>query len=403
MKKQLIIIGGGFAGFWSAMSAIRQAREISKDSELEITLINPDNYFTMRPRLYEVSLEGTRVALDQYLAPLGIRQIMGRAESINPELNSVMVATAQGMRSLSYEYLILATGSVLRTVNIPGIEHSFNVDQYAHALTLENHLISIAENDLTSDRARTIVISGAGFTGLETVTTIQEKANAILKNSNKDAIEFEVILIEKNPALATNYSEEARDYIEQILKSKDIKVIAGVTITKIATDHIQLSDGQTIKTNTVIWTGGMLANQLTNCFRGVTDEHNRLQVDDFLKLPDNNNIIIAGDVARAKVDEHGNESLMACQFAMFQGKWAGHNAVNDIFSKPLKPYRQPNYLTCLDLGQKDALVTAGWNRKIYMTGEKAKNLKKEINGQWIYPLPDVEATVRASTPEIPEF
>ena len=58
LKKQLVIIGGGFAGFWSAISAIRQSREIKKRDEVEIILINPDNQVTIRPKLNDLSLEG---------------------------------------------------------------------------------------------------------------------------------------------------------------------------------------------------------------------------------------------------------------------------------------------------------------------------------------------------------
>jgi NADH dehydrogenase len=105
MKKKLLIIGGGFAGFWSAMSAIRQSRAIEKEADLEITLVNPDNYLTIRPRLYEASLEGLRVELDTYLLPLGIKQIVGRADVIDPTGKKVTVFSQQGTRTLVYDYL----------------------------------------------------------------------------------------------------------------------------------------------------------------------------------------------------------------------------------------------------------------------------------------------------------
>lgn len=109
-KKKLLIIGGGFAGFWSAMSAVRQSRELQKTKELDITLVNADNYFTIRPRLYEVSLEGLRVPLDKYLKPTGVHQIIGTAEMIFPDKNEVTVKTPQGVMDLHYDYLVLATG-----------------------------------------------------------------------------------------------------------------------------------------------------------------------------------------------------------------------------------------------------------------------------------------------------
>lgn len=196
-KQQLLIIGGGFAGFWSAMSAIRQSRELQKTNEVEITLINPDNYFTIRPRLYEVSLEGLRIELDNYLKPLGIKQILGKAEIIDPEKNSVTVLTDHGIRNIKYDYLIVAAGSALKGMNTPGIEHSFNIDTFNSAQKLENHIIELAKDNFSGKGASTFVVVGGGFTGLEAVTSIEEKAKAIQEKYATKKTDFKVILMER--------------------------------------------------------------------------------------------------------------------------------------------------------------------------------------------------------------
>jgi NADH dehydrogenase len=67
------------------------------------------------------------------------------------------------------------------------------------------------------------------------------------------------------------------------------------------------------------------------------------------------------------------------------GRYAGHNAVCDLLSRPLRPYRQPRYVTCLDLGTSGAVFTTGWQREVSMVGAEAKHLKQSINGQRIYP------------------
>ena len=402
MKKHLVIIGGGFAGFWGAMSAIRQAKELQKETVLQVTLVNPDNYMTIRPRLYEVSLEGLRVELDKYLQPLGIQQILGKAENIDPENQSVSITTHQGVKKINYDYLILATGSILKRVNIPGFENSFNVDNFKNAQKLEDQIVSLAQEDFSQAGSATFVIAGGGFTGLEVATSIREKVQVFQEKYSNHSSPIRVILIEKSEKLAAFYSEDAQSYILETLQTKNIEILTDTYISEIESDQIHLSNGQSIQTQTVIWAGGMTASPLTQYFEGQRDNLNRLEVDQYLKLLNYNNVILAGDVAKAKVDQKGNYALMACQFAMFQGKWAGHNAVNDLFGEALKPYLQENYLTCLDLGQEDALFTKDWERNIVMTGQEAKKIKKEINSYWIYPMPTVEDTLKASYPEVPK-
>lgn len=90
-------------------------------------------------------------------------------------------------------------------------------------------------------------------------------------------------------------------------------------------------------------------------------------------------------VACAATDEEGNHTLMSCQHAMNLGRSAGHNAVADLLGLAQIPYSQPKYVTCLDLGPWGAVYTEGWNREVKMQGKDAKQLKHQINSEWIYP------------------
>lgn len=396
--KKLIIIGGGYAGFWSAMSAIRQSRALGKSEQLSITLINLDPYLTMRPRLYETSLEGIRVELEQYLKPLGIEFLVGKVEHISPVNNTVSVATTGGKVDLSYDYLILGSGSNLKEVSLPGIEKSFNIDDYTNAKKLDNHMNSLAKRDFSEKGDTTFVIVGGGFTGIEASIFIQEKANLLLKKGAKSPANFEVYILEKENTIAQGYVDAAKEYIMNTLKDNQINIVTGTSVTQINDDFIVLSNGQKITTHTVIWTVGMIANKLTNFFEGKRDVMQRLYVDSFLKLENYENVIFAGDVANVTIDSKGNESLMACQFSMDQGKVAGHNAVNDMFGKALSAYEYPNYVTCLDLGSNNAILTAGMERNINKTGLEAKAVKKNINEKSIYPLETAEDNVRGSVP-----
>ena len=401
MKKQLLIIGGGFAGFWSALSAVRQSRELKKENELEVTLVNRDEYLTIRPRLYEVSLEGLRVELNKYFSKLDIKLIIGKAEIIDPEQKFVTVSTEAGSRILNYDYLILSSGSVLKAINIPGIEKTFNVDTFNGAQKLEDHIKQLAHKNFESEGARTFVVAGSGLTGLEVVTVIKEKANKIVADLGKSAIEFNVVLIEKGQQIGNYYAPDAQSYVAETLKAKNIDIATGVYLAAVENNGAKLSDGRFIASQTVISTVGLVASSLCNFFKGEKDKLGRLHVNEYLKLEAYENVIAAGDVANIPVDDEGNSSLMACQFSMFLGKWAGHNAVNDLFSQPLKPYSYKDYVTCVDLGQQDGMLTTGWERKLVASGLEGKNIKMEVTTKLIYPADDVETALEDSYPEVP--
>lgn len=399
MNKKLIIIGGGFAGFWSAMSAVRQSRELKKDEELDITLINPDNYLTIRPRLYEVSLDGLRVELDKYLLPLGVNQVIGKADVIDPAAKLITVSTDQGIHKYEYDYLILASGSQLKGINIPGFRYTFNMDTFNNAQQLEDHMVKLAKNNFSDPGAKTFVIVGGGLTGLEAATSIEEKANLLRSLHGDTAIDFKIVLVDRGQEIAGIYAKDAQSYIIDTLNKKNVVTIPGTTVNAIATDKIVLSDGTEIPTQTVIWCAGIVASSLTTFLDGDRDALGRLQVDQFLKLPAYNDVIVAGDVASVPLDDDGNVSLMACQFSMDLGKWAGHNAVNDLFSESLMPYVNNRYVTCLDLGQDDGLFTTGWDRNLLFKGREGKDIKEQINQHLIYPG-ELEESLAASRPEL---
>jgi NADH dehydrogenase len=67
------------------------------------------------------------------------------------------------------------------------------------------------------------------------------------------------------------------------------------------------------------------------------------------------------------------------------GRYAGHNAMADVFGAKLLPLHIDWYVTVLDLGSWGALYTVGWDRQVKTSGAAAKATKQTINRQRIYP------------------
>jgi NADH dehydrogenase len=176
-----------------------------------------------------------------------------------------------------------------------------------------------------------------------------------------------------------------RPLIEKALREAGVETRLGVGVSALTATTVALSNNQVIDSATVIWAAGMRANPLTQQIRAERDRSGRLIVDRNLRVPEAPAIFAAGDVARAETDDLGHRSLMSCQHANRLGAAAGFNAAADLLGAPLEPYRQKNYVTCLDLGPSDAVFTRGWDSKVEMSGDAAKAMKREINTQWIYP------------------
>ena len=169
-----------------------------------------------------------------------------------------------------------------------------------------------------------------------------------------------------------------------------------------AEQGVQLDNGERIEASTVVWTVGVKASPLTQQVDGERDAFGRLHVDRNLKVLGQDAIYATGDTAYAAVDDLGNHALMTCQHAIALGRSSGNNAVADLLGVEPIPYSQPKYVTCLDLGAWGAVFTEGWERKVVLTGKEGKELKMQINTQWIYPpVANRDTALAAADPLIP--
>ena len=395
---RIVIIGAGFAGMYAALSAarLRDIKGVSPE-ELEIALVAPEPTLVIRPRLYEPKPETLTAPLLDVLKAVDVVYIKGSAETIDTASRIVQVATANNKRqSLSYDRLVVATGSRLFRPNIPGLaEHGFSVDNLDDAIALDKHLHGLADRPASSGRD-TIVVAGGGFTGIEAATEIPTRLRAIL---GKDA-RPRVIIVERNSAIAPDMGEGPRPIIEEALRKLGVETRLGAGVASLDASGITLSDGERIETETVIWAAGIRAAPLTTQIPAERDNFGRLLVDRDLRVPSVPDVFATGDAARAASDDVGNYALMSCQHATRMGAFAGNNAAAELLRMATRPYHQKAYVTCLDLGEAGALFTRGWDRKVEMVGDVAKKTKKEINTVWIYPpKPERAAALASADPE----
>lgn len=398
MKQQILIIGAGFGGMWTALSATRLL-DIHGHNQVEVTVLAPQAELRIRPRFYEPEAHRLVAPIGELLDAVGVTFIKGAAETIDVQQKHVVYTDAAGVRQIHhYDKLVLATGSGLALPDTQGVaQYAFDVDQIEQAIRLENHLKSLAE--LPPSRGRnTVVVAGGGFTGIETATEMPARLRAILG----EHADMEVIIVDRGEKVGASLGAEISQSIAEA--SDELGVTWRLKSSVVAVDEqgVTLGDGQRIESKTVIWTTGVRASSLTAQIPGERDGLGRLHVDAHLQVIGQQDIFATGDVAYAATDDLGNHALMTCQHAIVLGRHAGNNVAAQILGVAPVAYSQPKYVTCLDLGGWGAVYTEGWDRQVKLTRQEGKSLKTQINTVWIYPpAADRDVAWAAADPLIP--
>ncbi len=398
MKKQILIIGAGFGGVWSALSAARLLDKHDRH-DVDITVLAPQAELRMRPRFYEANVHTMQAPLNDLFDAVGVKFVRGSADLIDEKNQQVSYSDTHGHQGqLSYDRLVLASGSRLNRPATEGMsEYAFDVDQIEEAARLEAHIKSL--KDWPASVARnTVVIAGGGLTGIETATEMPARLRAALGN---DA-EIRVIVVDRSPQIAATMGNELSPFIFEASEHLGVEWVLNASVASIDAEGVTLADGQRIESNTVIWTVGFRASPLTEQVNGNRDHQGRLHVDQHLKVRNQTTVYAAGDVAYAATDTAGNFSVMSCQHAIALGRYAGNNAAADLLGVEPMPYSQPKYVTCVDLGTWGAVFTEGWDRQVKLIKHEAKAFKTQINTVWIYPPAADRATaLAAADPLIP--
>lgn len=363
----VVIIGGGFAGVWSAAGAAL-ARG---DADLRITLIAPNEQLVLRPRLYEPEPELATVELRRILDPIGVEHLRASVSTIDTERR---VVVADG-NEIGYDRLVLAAGSKLvQPEGLAGAERLFDIDTLDGARRLTGHL---------GDRKDySVVVVGAGFVGLEAATELAARGR--------------VLLVDQSDVVGAQLGSGPRKVIEAALNELGVERRLGTTVTEVGDGYAVLSDGSRVEADAVVWSVGMRASELTRQISAELDHLGRVPVDHRLRaLPE---VFVAGDTAAAAFDaEH--TVMQACQHATPLGKVAGYNAAADLLDVPLRDFTPGPYVTCLDLGGAGGVFTRGWDRRVMASGAEGAAVKKGIN-RAIHPPVDDAAKILAAADRV---
>jgi NADH dehydrogenase len=277
---------------------------------------------------------------------------MARVEGI--DLARQRVITDE--RPIPYDYLLLAAGSRPTFFGLEEVEDvAFTMGGIDQAIALRNHILSCFEEALReSDPAKrqallTFVIVGAGPTGVELAGAITELERHALRHDfpDLDFGQVRIILLEMMDNVLPPYPDPLRDYARRQLEKMGIQIMLNATVEDASETLVQLKDGRTIPTHTVIWSAGVKA-RLSSHLPFDTQDRGRVVVTETLQVPQHPHIFVAGDMAYA-TDANGDPFPQLAPVAMQQGEMAARNILRLANGQSPKPFRYDDrgYMTTI--------------------------------------------------------
>ncbi|PPF81907.1 pyridine nucleotide-disulfide oxidoreductase [Subtercola sp. Z020] len=278
-RQRVLILGGGYAGLYVALGLERHRGE----TPVEIILVDRNGYMTYQPLLPEVAgghVNPADVAVSLRRTLRGSRIIRGSLAGLDVDAKTAEITGLDGSSiPLTYDHVVLALGAVTRVFPTPGLEENAvgfkTIEEavYTHNRVLEQVALAASTDDpALRARALTFVVVGGGYTGVEALSELSDLSKiAVRANPALDIGELRWVLIEALDRVAPEVGPELSKFTLAQLRERGIDVRLKTTITSAVDGELELSTGETIAANTVIWTAGVQPNpalDLTNAPRG---------------------------------------------------------------------------------------------------------------------------------------
>jgi NADH:quinone reductase (non-electrogenic) len=365
MAWRIVIAGGGFGGLYAA----RELERTLPPQAARITLVNDVNFMLYTPLLPGAAagtLEPRHVVvpLREELEHTDLR--LGRVVGADLEDRWLYVETLEGHpEQLRYDHLIVALGSVSRTLPIPGlIEHAIGFKTLAEAIALRNHLIlclemaESLEDPAEREKYLTFVFVGGGYAGVEGLAELQDFAADVVELYPRCKVQgTRFVLVEAGDRIMREISADLAEFTIRELQGRGIEFRIGTTVEEIGSEHIRLVTGETMPTSTVVWTAGVRPHPAVATL-GLPLEGGRIKVDATLRVEGHDNVWAIGDAAAVPDPARkGQASPPTAQHALRQGKRAAKNVAATIGNGRVRPFTYKTLGAFVDLGRFQAVAS----------------------------------------------
>ena len=335
-------------------AALRLEKLLARRAHLDVTLVTRENYFLFTPMLPEVA--AGELELSTIINPLRrllrrVKSFVGMIEAIDLKARRVTVSHAFDghTHELSYDQLILALGAGTNFFNLPGVEDCcLTIKTLGDAVTIRNQLITHLEEASSECAAGerqpllTFIVAGSGFAGVETLGGINDFVREAIRfypNLCPDYLRF--ILVTPDEVILPELNRKLGIYAQRKIALRGVEIVTGAKVEAFRDGVVELTNGEKIPANTLIWTAGTAPNPLIAALP-LPKRNGRIAVNDYLGVDGWPGVWAVGDCALVANPRAGGFYPPTAQHALREGRAVARNVAATLYGGRKRPFR---YLT----------------------------------------------------------
>jgi NADH dehydrogenase len=333
-RKQVLILGGGFGGLYTALGL---EQTLARDSDVQVTLVNRENFTLFTPMLHEVAASD----LDMTHIVNPVRKLLSRVlffhgEVVHIDITSKQVTVVHGperhSHKLKYDYLVLALGSTTNFFGMSELERrAMTMKSLSDAIHLRNQLIDLLEEAdfecAAGERPNllTIVVAGGGFAGVETVAAVNDfLRDSIRFYPHLTADMLRVVLAHPGDVILPELGPKLGAYAQKKLTERKVEIRVNTKVVRVEQHAVELSDGSHVLTDTVIWTAGTSPSPLIATLPFKMNR-GRIVTNEYMEVQDWPGVWALGDCASTMDPKTARPYPPTAQHALRQGKTVAKN------------------------------------------------------------------------------
>ena len=383
--KQIVVLGGGYGG---VLTAKKLAKQLKKERDVRITLVDRNPYHTLLTELHEVA--ANRVEEDS--VRIDLKKIFSGFRNVDVALDEIGdidfdARTLKGEKqTYTYDYLVIGSGSKPTFFGIPGAdEHAFTLWSYEDAVRLKEHTMRMfreavkERNPQKRKEMLTFVIVGGGFTGVEMAGELAEWIPVLCKDYYVDPSEVTVHLADMLPTILPVLPAPLIKKSEKRLRKLGVVISTGAPITEVKATSVTVG-GNDIPSRTVIWTAGVEGADIVEELDVEQQGRKRIATNDKLQIPAHPNVYVVGDNIFFIPEGQEKPVPQMVENAENAAPLIAYNIVADLRNKPKKTYKPTFHGMMVSIGSKYAVANVGTPKRMFkFSGFLAMFIKHFIN------------------------
>jgi NADH dehydrogenase len=385
-RPSILVLGAGYGG----LTTVVNLQKVLGTDAADITLINKNEYHYESTWLHEAAAgtlrpEQVRYDIKDVIDSVKTKFVQATVEAI--DVQGKKVTTDNGV--FTYDYLVIGLGFEGETFGITGLDkYALSIANVKAARYIREHIefqfANWSTEAVKDDSRLTIIVGGAGFTGIEFLGELANRVPELCKEFDVPREKVRVICVEAAPMVLPGFDPELVSYAVGQLEAKGIEFSIGTPVVEATPEGVKIKKGEDefefIKAGTVVWAAGVRGSRLIE-ESGIENMRARVKVDKDLRAPGFHDVFIVGDCALMINEETNRPYPPTAQIAMQQGETTAKNLNELIKGGETVEFIPDLKGTVCSLGDDDAIGVV-FGKKV--TGKRASFMKKMIDNRALY-------------------